>query len=200
MAVRFQRWKVRFAMLAAFAARSASAQTALTWQQVKERVEAANPTLHAAAISVQESRAQEITAYLRPNPDVSLLSDGTQIAPSNGVWQPFAGTLFQSSFSYLHEREHKRELRLESAQKATSIAESQQADTERTLLFNLRSAFVAALQAKQVLALANDNLAYFDRSLGIGRERLHAGDIARVDLDRIELQRPQYESDLQTAT
>jgi hypothetical protein len=40
---------------------------------------------------------------------------------------------------YLHERQHKRELRLESAQKATGIAEaeSQQLDLERTMLFGL---------------------------------------------------------------
>jgi cobalt-zinc-cadmium efflux system outer membrane protein len=187
------------AILTASLAPCADAQTALTWQQIKDKFETTNPTLRAAALNVQESRAQEITAYLRPNPDFTLLTDGTQVSPYQGVWQPFAGTLFQSSFSYLHERDHKRELRLESAQKATTIAESQQADTERTLLFNLRSAFISALQAKRVLALAQANIEYFDRELGISRERFRAGDVARVDLDRIELQRPQYESDLQTA-
>jgi cobalt-zinc-cadmium efflux system outer membrane protein len=178
----------------------AYAQAPLDWQQVKAKFEAANPTLRAARINTEESKAEEITAYLRPNPDFTLSTDGTQIAPNHGVWQPFSGTLFSTSFSYLHERAHKRELRLESAQHATAIAESQQADTERTLLFNLRAAFVTALQAKEVLALAKDNLEYFDRELAIGRDRFKAGDIARVDLDRIELQRPQYESDLQTAS
>ena len=176
------------------------AQTALDWQEVKAKFEAANPTLRAAQINIEESKAAEITAYLRPNPDFTLSTDGTQLTPYQGVWQPFAGTMIGTSLSYLHERAHKRELRLESAQKATTLAESQQADTERTLLFSLRAAFVGALQAKQVVALAKDSLAYFDRELAIGRDRFKAGDIARVDLDRIELQRPQYESDLQTAT
>jgi cobalt-zinc-cadmium efflux system outer membrane protein len=175
-------------------------QTALTWQQVKDKFEAANPTLHAGQINIQESKAQEITAYLRPNPDFTLLTDGTQISPSQGVWQPFAGTMFSASFSYLHEREHKRELRLESAKNGTTIAESQESDLERTLLFNLRAAFVNTLQAKQVLAMAKENLAYFDREMEIGRNRFKAGDIARVDLDRLELQRVQYQSDLETST
>jgi cobalt-zinc-cadmium efflux system outer membrane protein len=70
---------------------------------------------------------------------------------------------------------------------------------ERTLLFNLRSAFVSTLQAKAVLRLANDNLAYYDQVLDISRSRFGAGDIARIDLDRLELQRVQYESDLQAA-
>jgi len=200
MAIRFHFHTVRLAILAALLPVCAQSQSALTWQQVKDKFEAANPSLRAAAIDVQESRAQEITAYLRPNPDFTLLTDGTQITPHDGVWQPFSGTMFSTSFSYLHERAHKRELRLDSSRKATGIAESQAADTERTLLFNLRGAFVAALQAKRVLALAKDNLEYFDRELAIGRDRFHAGDIAQVDLDRIELQRPQYEADLQTAT
>ena len=99
----------------------------------------------------------------------------------------------------MHEREHKRELRLESAKKGTSIAVSTQADLERTLLFALRSAFVSTLQAKAVLQLAKDNLAYYDHVLDISRTRFQAGDIAQIDLDRLELQRVQYESDLQTA-
>ena len=103
------------------------------------------------------------------------------------------------SFSYLHERAHKRELRLESAHKGTNIAVSTQADLRRNLLFNLRSAFVSTLQAKAVLQLAKDNLAYYDHVLDISRIRYKDGAIARIDLNRLELQRVQYESDLETA-
>ena len=182
-----------------FAAASARAQQALTWEQVRARFEQSNSTLLADKLSVDESRAQEITAFLRPNPTFTLSADGTQIAPEKGVWRPFAGTFESPSISYLHERQHKRELRLESAKKATLIAESSHANLQRTLLFNLRGAFVATLQAKAVLQLAKDNLAYYDRVLEISRTRFDAGDIAQIDLDRLELQRVQYESDLQAA-
>jgi cobalt-zinc-cadmium efflux system outer membrane protein len=178
----------------------ALAQRAFTWQELKDKFEATNPTLRAAQLNVQEARAQEITAYLRPNPQFGFATDGTQLAPSGGNWTPFAGTQYSPSISYLHERGHKRELRLESAQKATAISASQLADQERTLLFNLRGAFVQTLQAKAVLALANENLTYYDQVLKVSRERKHAGDIAQVDLDRLELQRIQYETDVQTAT
>src|SRR5271167_4976437 len=57
-------------------------QQALTWQDVRTKFEAANPTLKAGQIGVSESRAQEITAYLRPNPTAGLLAD--QIDPFNG--------------------------------------------------------------------------------------------------------------------
>ena len=137
-----------------FAGSAYAQRQSFTWQQIRDRFEATNPTLLADKLNIDESKAQEITAFLRPNPTFSLSVDGTQIAPDKGVWRPFAGTFETPSISYLHERQHKRELRLESAKKGTVIAESSHADLERSLLFNLRSAFVSALQAKAVLQLA----------------------------------------------
>src|SRR5579871_4611573 len=87
-----------------------SAQQSLTWDQVKTRFEAANPALKADALNVDEMRAQEITAYLRPNPQFTGTVDGIQVAPNNGVWQPMTGAFVVPSLSYLHERDHKREL------------------------------------------------------------------------------------------
>ena len=100
------------------------AQQALSWDQVKARFEATNPALKADADNVDEMRAEEITAYLRPNPQLTASTDGNQIAPHDGVWQPFRGTDFVPTLSYLHERDHKRELRLESAQEGTRIYRS----------------------------------------------------------------------------
>ncbi len=178
---------------------TALCQQVLTWQQVKDRFEAANPSLQAGQIGIDESRAAEITARLRPNPNLGLTVD--QINPFNGgPPHSAAGSLLTvAAVSYLHERQRKRELRFESAQKATGIAVSGQADLERTLLFTLRMAFVQTLQQKAILDLAKENLAYYDHVLDVNRERYKAGAIAQVDLDRLELQRVQYESDLQIA-
>jgi cobalt-zinc-cadmium efflux system outer membrane protein len=174
-------------------------QSALTWQQIRDKFEAANPTLGAGRIGIDESRAQETTAFLRPNPSLTLAAD--QIDPFSGgpAHGPFAFLLTAGSVSYLHERQHKRELRLESAQDATRIAVSGQDDLDRTLVFNLRAAFVQTLQEKAILALAKENLNYYDHVLQVNRDRFSTGAIARVDLSRLELQRVQYESDLQTA-
>ena len=186
-------------LLSAFFATGLFAQKSLTWQEVRAKFEALNPTLRAGLIGIDESKASEITAYLRPNPDLTLTADGTQVARDKGIWRPFAGTYETPSISYLHERRHKRELRLESAQKATGIAISGQADLDRTLLSVLRGAFIQVLQEKAILALAKENIAYYDHVLDVNRERYKAGAIAQVDLDRLELQRVTYESDLQNA-
>jgi len=185
--------------LALAACSNAVAQQSLTWDQVRARFEASNPALKADADNVDEMKAEEVTAFLRPNPQFTLLADGTQIAPHDGIWLPFRGTYEQLNFSYLHERDHKRELRLESAQEGTRITQSQHEDLDRNMIFALRTAFVGTLQAKFILDLAKADLDYYDKIIAISQDRFKAGDLASIDLDRIELLRVQYEAELQTA-
>jgi outer membrane protein, heavy metal efflux system len=189
-----------FVLLAAAAfSTGVFAQQALTWQQVQDRFAAANPSLLAGQVGIEEARAQEITAYLRPNPSLGLIADQLNPFPGGPSHSTFGDVLSVATVSYLHERRHKRELRLESAQDTTKITTSGQADLTRNLLFTLRGAFVQILHEKAVLALAKENLGYYDHLLDVNRDRYKAGAIAQVDLDRLEIQRVQYESDLQTA-
>jgi len=173
---------------------------------VKARFEAANPALRADALGVEEMKAAEITAFLRPNPTASITMDqlypfGSHYDPNifRTRYRPLTNALTTGSLSYLYEREHKRNLRLQSAKEGTQIAGSQHEDLERNLLFNLRAAFIDTLQAKAVLDLAKADLAYYDNIIQISRDRFRAGDMAKIDLDRIELFRVQYEMEIQTA-
>jgi outer membrane protein, heavy metal efflux system len=193
------RWLCFGLLAAAILAETGWAQKAMTWQQIQERFHANNPTLRAGQIGIAESRAQEVTAYLRPNPNLTIIADQIDPFPGGPPHGTFAYFLPLAEGNYLLERRNKRELRLESAQQATKIAVSSQADLERTLLFNLRMAFVQTMLEKAVLDLAKENLAYYDRVLNVSRDKYRVGGIARVDLDRLELQRVTYESDWQTA-
>jgi cobalt-zinc-cadmium efflux system outer membrane protein len=178
---------------------AAFAQQPLDWDQTKTRFIANNPALKADADNVDEMKAEEITAYLRPNPQFTGTVDGNSIAPDHGVYQPFKGTFFSPNFSYLHERDHKRELRLESARQGTQITQAQHEDLQRNMIFTLRAQFVATLQAKFILDLAKADLEYYDKIIEISREQLKVGGMAQMDFDRIELQRVQYESEIETA-
>jgi cobalt-zinc-cadmium efflux system outer membrane protein len=181
-------WAFRIPALFIVCSVHAGAQQSLTWDQVKTRFEGSNPTLQADEANVQEMKAEEITADLRPNPQFTLSQDGTQLYPHSGVWQPLRGTYVVPTLSYLHEREHKRELRLESAERGTQIATSLHSDLERNLLFDLRAQFVQTLEAKALVDLAHQELDYYDHIIQISRERFRAGDLAQIDLDRIDLQ------------
>jgi outer membrane protein, heavy metal efflux system len=187
------------ALCLALAALAQTPPTAYTWQQIKDKFEAVNPTLIASRANIDESRMLEITAYLRPNPSFSLSADGLQLTPNDGIYRPLSGIVFTPGISYLHERQHKRELRLETAQDATAVAESSYSDQRRGLLYNLRNAFVQVLQAKAFLGNATENLTYWDRELGINQNRFNAGDLDELDLHKLQLQRIQFETDYQTA-
>ena len=191
--------RIAVVLVAGLLPAGAFAQTAFTWQQLMQKFEATNPTMKANRLNIDESKAAEITAYLRPNPDLSVSADGFQVHSNSGIYRPLSGIVTVTGVSYLHEREHKRELRRDQAKESTAIAETTFLDQERSLVFNLRSAFVNVLQAKAFLQNATENLNYWDRELEVFKTRFQAGDLAQVDLSRLELQRVQFESDFETA-
>jgi cobalt-zinc-cadmium efflux system outer membrane protein len=123
------------------------------------------------------------------------LDQFTVFKTPNTPYRPLAGVEETGTISYLYERQHKRDLRLESAKKSTAIAISTHADLERNLLFTLRNAFVQALQAKAFFEIAKENLDYWNKAIDINTDRFKAGDLAKVDLSRIVLQRAQYQAD-----
>lgn len=189
-----------FALLltAACLAQNALQPRTVSWREAQDQFRANNLELLAGKVTIDEARADETTAFLRPNPNLTLGWD--QLTPFHSdPYQPVAQSYLFWSLDYLHERQHKRELRLASAQKQTAITAQAQVDLERNLMFNLRDAFVRVMQAKAVASLAKENLDYYDKVLAINKDRFNAGAIARVDFDRLELQRVQYESDLATA-
>ena len=187
-------------LLAVVAALQLLAQRTYSWEEIREKFRLTNPTLLADEVNIDENRAQEITAFLRPNPNFSLLLDQFTIFKTpNTAYQPLYDVLESGTVSYLYERQHKRDLRLESAKKATGISQSAHEDLERTLLFTLRTGFVNLLQAKAVLDIARQNLEYYNKTIEVSRSRYAAGDMAKVDLVRIELQLAQYQSDVVNA-
>src|ERR1700674_5653511 len=77
------------------------AQTPLTWAQIRDRFRATNPTLQAGQIGIDESKAAQITAFLRPNPQWSLTLDQVGHTEEGNL---FSASNLLTAFSYLHER------------------------------------------------------------------------------------------------
>src|SRR5581483_11970853 len=118
---------VRGAPITICLASSLFGQKVLTWEQTKQEFKLSSPTLRAARIAVQQSRADEITAYLRPNPVVTLSLD--QFTPTDtSPYRPTSNVLPEFAAEYLVERRHKRALRRDSARQETAISQSELAD------------------------------------------------------------------------
>src|SRR5471032_3142174 len=96
-------------------AANVAAQTPLTWPDVRMRFEANNPNVRAGQIGIDEARADEMTAFLRPNPDLSVAGVQFNIAGLPADTGHIQNLTTSASLGYLIERAHKRELRRDSA-------------------------------------------------------------------------------------
>lgn len=156
-----------------------------------------NHALLAARTTIQQSKASEITANLRPNP--VLLGDALFIPffqPSDMNSQFLDNSSeFDLGVSYLFERGKKRQHRLRAAQDQTAVTESQVADNERSLAFQVASQFIAVQVAESALDLAQQDLKGFQNTVNISQERYRTGDISQDDLLKIKLQLLQFQTD-----
>ncbi len=171
-----------------------SAAGPLTLAQALDLARAHNPALLAGQAHVTATKATEITAGLRVNPNLNLVgSDVTLPANANNPY------FYAAQISRLFERGQKRRWRLDVAHSTTDVTRSQLHDQERQLLLGVKQAFTQMLTAKGALALAQDNLNDYRRIVDLSRERLKVGDIDATDFKRIDLQLAQFESDYDNA-
>ena len=174
---------------------------AITIDQAIELAKKNNPSLQATRMGIQQNKAQEITANLRPNP---LLSLDAQYLPLFSPDQ-FSSTYidetaqFDAGVGYLFERGKKRQHRLQAAKDLTAVTESQVADAERTLVANVAGQFVAALLAKSNYEFALQLLQSYRQTVKISQEQHTAGAMSKADLLKIQLQTLQFQTDVSTA-
>jgi outer membrane protein, heavy metal efflux system len=160
-----------------------------------------NHSLLAQRTTIQQSQAEEVTANLRPNP---VITADTNYLP---IFQPSQFSTdylnnnaeFDVDFSYLIERGKKRQHRLQAARDQTAVTQSQVADDERTLTFQVAQQFVNAQLAESTLDLAQQDLKSFQDTVNISQDRFRAGDISEGDFLKIKLQLLQFQTDVSQA-
>jgi cobalt-zinc-cadmium efflux system outer membrane protein len=176
-------------------------KTLITLDQAIDLALAHNHSLKATRTLILQNQAQEITANLRPNP--TLLAD-TQFVPFFSP-QDFSGEnlnetqQFDIGISYLFERGHKRQRRLQAARDQTAVQRAQVADAERSLAFNVGQQFISVLLAESTLALAEQDLKGFQQTVDVSKAQFNAGYIGEGDYLKITLQLLQFQTDVSSA-
>jgi cobalt-zinc-cadmium efflux system outer membrane protein len=161
-----------------------------------------NHQLRAQRLNVDLSKADEVTAALRPNPVLTSTNENFPVFSSKDLFNRdnfLNNQNFVESLSYLFERGGKRDKRTQVARDTTEVAAKSAADAERQLAFQTEQAFVNVLLANSTVDLARENLTNFSNVLEVNRERLRAGDLAEADFYKISLQKLQFEQDLSSA-
>lgn len=152
---------------------------------------AKNPNLLAAQQNLLSIKAQEIQAGVRANP--MLTGVGTDV--TNSASNPASPYNYSIQVSRLFERGEKRQWRLDSARSTTDQTRDQYVLQEQQTILSVKQAFTTMVLAKAALKLAQDNLKDFSHELDINKTRYDAGDIGKLDYERLELQLAQFETD-----
>lgn len=182
----------------------ASAQSpppTITLDQAIDLALAHSHNLKAARTQIDQNKAQEVTASLRPNPNLNW----------DGLFLPvFSPSQFNSNVlgnvsefdlgvSYLIERGRKRQRRMDAARDATAVTQAQVSDAERMLVFNVAQQFIQAQLAQSTLEFAQQDLDSFQKTVKIGEEQYRVGDISEGDLLKIKVQLLQFQTDVSSA-
>jgi cobalt-zinc-cadmium efflux system outer membrane protein len=95
---------------------------------------------------------------------------------------------------FVFERGGKREQRLAVAENAREVTQLQLLNTIRTLILDVQNACVDVQVAKANLALSQENLQAFNDIVQVNEARVHAGDLAPVELERTRLAALQFQN------
>ncbi len=156
-----------------------------------------NQSLRAQRLNIDQNRAEEITAALKPNPTFSTLVDTIPLFSPQAI--RFNTQIYSESLSYTYERGGKREKRLEVAKDNTDVSAKTVIDNERQLRFQVVQGFINILLAKSVLEFAKEDLANFSQEVELNHARVVAGDLSEGDYLKISLQKLQFEQDVSSA-
>ena len=190
-----------FFLLLAVQVSVGQATTLISLDQAIELALAHNHALIATRTLIFQNQAQEITANLRPNP---VLGADAQFIP---IFSPSdfskddldLAQQFDLGLSYLFERGHKRQSRLQAARDQTAVTRAQVTDAERALTFNVGQQFVSVLLAESTLQLALEDLKSFQTTVDISESQFKAGAISEGDYLKIRLQFLQFQTDVSSA-
>jgi len=169
---------------------SAAAQQPLTRVSLNDALQLAlrqNPTVQAKESELRSVRANEITAALRPNPTASYAAEQFGL--------PGTDPQHTIIISQTLELGGKRRRRIDAARAATRVTGHQLEDVRRQTVLQVKTAFTNALVALEALALAEQNLKTLDDTERLQRLRVEKGDLSRLELTRIEVQRFTFERD-----
>lgn len=164
--------------------------------------EAVNKNLNLAAerLNVSVAEARQITAGLRPNPVLTIQGQTLNVFHQNYSSSSTLGPNQVNVHTDLPiETAHKRQYRVELAKNEKTAAELGVREVMRGVISDVQSAYVDVQQAKNNLALAQENLRALEGIVSVNETRAASGDLAQVELERSRVAALQYRTAVQQA-
>jgi cobalt-zinc-cadmium efflux system outer membrane protein len=152
-----------------------------------------NLAIVAARYEVETADAEKLTARLRPNPEFDASFDDLPL--------DFSGPFFREQeisygISQTFELGGKRRKRINAANANAELARANFQVTMWQLTNDLKRKFYTVVLAEDLLKLAEDNEKTFGEILRHSTELVQQGEIAGLDLRRIEVEKLKFDSDV----
>lgn len=155
-----------------------------------------NFQLIAARYDVDTVDAEKLTARLRPNPEVSV---GFEDLPLNFTGNFIKEQQFAYSISQTFEMGGKRSKRIDAANANSEVARAQFQMVMWQLTNDLKKKFYTVLLDESLLNLAKENQKTFAETIKRTSELVQLGEIAGLDLTRLEVEKLKFDTDVANA-
>jgi cobalt-zinc-cadmium efflux system outer membrane protein len=155
-----------------------------------------NLQLVAARYDVDTAEAEKLTARLRPNPQLSV---GLSGAPLNLSGPVLREQTYDYSISTTFELGGKRGKRIAVANANANVARGQFEMVVWQLTNDVKRKFYTVVLNQSLLNLARENQTSFAEIVKHTTELLNAGEISGLDLERLEVEKLKFDTDVANA-
>jgi len=155
-----------------------------------------NLQLVAARYDIETADAEKLTARLRPNPQLTF---GLSDLPVNLSGPIIKEQTYDYGVSRTIELGGKRSKRMETADANSEVARGQFQMVVWQLTNDLKRKFYTVVLNQALLNLAQENETTFAEIVKHTTELMNAGEISGLDLDRVEVEKLKFDTDLANA-
>jgi cobalt-zinc-cadmium efflux system outer membrane protein len=155
-----------------------------------------NFQLIAAHYDIDTAEAEKLTARLRPNPEISV---GTEGLPLNLSGNLLTEQQYSYAISQTFELGGKRSKRISVANANSDVARAQFEMAVWQLTSDLKKKFYTVILNQSLLSLAQENEKTFAETIKHTEELVQAGEVSGLDLTRLEVEKLKFDTDLADA-
>ena len=174
----------------------ATAKRSITLDEAIEIFMRQNLELVAARYDIETAEAEKLTARLRPNPQLTV---GLSDLPINFSGPLIKEQTYDYGISRTIELGGKRSKRIATAEANTDVARGQFQMVVWQLTNDVKRKFYTVVLNQSLLNLARENETTFTEIVNHTSELMKAGEISGLDLERVEVEKLKFDTDLANA-
>jgi len=141
------------------------------------------PDLQAALLSAKASAEGIVQAKSGMMPTLGASVSGSQNASLvGGNWQSGSSLTTGLSYSQTIFDNFRTEAQVEAARASAEVAEHQIRNAEQNVLLEVIQAYMSVLSGRELLALRQENISFFQAQVQAAQDRLDVGEGTRIDV------------------